>query len=154
MKNGNDIMPENALKLQIVKLYDLMKSEKIEELEIREKETYIHLKRKGKAAPAMMMPVAQSAVSAEAAIPEAEVTPGERIQSPIMGLFYRAASPSYPPFVKEGDIVDAGKTLCIVEAMKVMNEIKSDSRMKVVKILVENGKTISAGQDLFIIERA
>ncbi len=156
MKNGNDTMAENPLKQQIVKLYDLMKNEKIEELEIRENETYIHLKRKGKAVPAAYhhAPAAQPAgVQAPEAVIELEV-PGERVQSPIMGVFYRAASPSSPPFVKEGDIVDTGKTLCIVEAMKVMNEIKSDARMKIAKILVENGKPISAGQDLFIIERA
>ena len=152
MKNVNETMPENALKQQIVRLYDLMKTEKIEELEIRENDTYIHLKRKGRTAPAVIVPAAVAPV--EVAVQEEVEIPGERIQSPIMGLFYRAASPSSPQFAKEGDIVETGKTLCIVEAMKVMNEIKSDSRMKVLKILVENGKPISAGQDLFIIERA
>ena len=78
---------------------------------------------------------------------------GDTVKSPITGVFYRAPSPSSPSFVKEGDIVGAGKTLCIVEAMKVMNEVKSESGMKILKILVENGKPITSSQDLFLIEK-
>jgi Biotin carboxyl carrier protein len=94
--------------------------------------------------------------AAEASEPApAQAAPcGETIQSPITGVFYRAASPSSPPFAKEGDVVDPGKTLCIVEAMKVMNEIKAENRIKIIKILVENGKPITASQDLFVISRA
>ncbi len=75
-----------------------------------------------------------------------------RITSPINGVFYRASSPKSPPFVSEGDVVETGKTLCIIEAMKVMNEIKADSRMKILKILVENGKSVTQGEQIFIVE--
>ena len=68
-------------------------------------------------------------------------------------MFYRSPSPTSPMFVKEGDVVETGKTLCIVEAMKVMNEIKATERAKIVKVLVENGEPINSQQDLFVIEK-
>lgn len=142
---------------QVGELFEIMKHERIEELEITRADSRIHLKRKGHGAPAPAPAAPAPAAPAAAAPAEAPAKPafsGETIQSPIMGVMYRAPSPSSPPFVKEGEVVDAGKTLCIVEAMKVMNEIKADRRMKIVKILVENGKSITANQDLFQIERA
>jgi acetyl-CoA carboxylase biotin carboxyl carrier protein len=74
------------------------------------------------------------------------------IKSPLVGTFYRAPSPGAPPFVEEGDIVSKGQVLCIIEALKVMNEIESDVDGKVVKILVENGEPVEYGQELFYIE--
>lgn len=74
------------------------------------------------------------------------------IATPITGIFYRSSSPQSVPFVKEGEIVNAGSNLCIIEAMKVMNEIKSDVRCKIIKILVENGKSVTKGQSLFQVE--
>ncbi len=74
------------------------------------------------------------------------------IKSPLVGTFYRAPSPGAPPFVEEGDIVSKGQVLCIIEALKVMNEIESDINGKVVKILVENGQPVDYGQELFYIE--
>ncbi|MCS7171792.1 MAG: acetyl-CoA carboxylase biotin carboxyl carrier protein [Aquificaceae bacterium] len=74
------------------------------------------------------------------------------IKSPLVGTFYRAPAPDAPPFVEVGDIVSPGQVLCIVEALKVMNEIESDVRGKVVKILVENGETVEYGQPLFLID--
>lgn len=144
---------------QVSELFEIMKQERIEELEITRADSRIHLKRKGHGAPQHApAPAAAAAAAPQASAPAEEPAKqaysGETIQSPIMGVMYRAPSPSSPPFVKEGEVVDAGKTLCIVEAMKVMNEIKADRRMKIVKILVENGKAITANQDLFQIERA
>ncbi|MCM8759811.1 MAG: acetyl-CoA carboxylase biotin carboxyl carrier protein [Candidatus Omnitrophica bacterium] len=74
------------------------------------------------------------------------------IKSPLIGTFYRAPSPHAPPFVEVGSTVKKGTTLCIVEAMKVMNEIKADCAGKVKKILVENGSPVEYGQTLFLIE--
>jgi acetyl-CoA carboxylase biotin carboxyl carrier protein len=74
------------------------------------------------------------------------------IKSPLVGTFYRAPSPGAPPFVEEGDIVSKGQVLCIIEALKVMNEIESDINGKIVKILVENGQPVDYGQELFYIE--
>lgn len=91
-----------------------------------------------------------SAPKANATAPEA-LPPGT-IASPLAGVFYRASSPTSAPFAKEGDVVDSGVTLCIVEAMKVMNEIKSENRCRIVKILAENGRPVTAGQALFATE--
>ncbi|MCX7716586.1 MAG: acetyl-CoA carboxylase, biotin carboxyl carrier protein [Endomicrobia bacterium] len=77
---------------------------------------------------------------------------GEEILSPINGVFYRSPSPGAPPFVKEGDIVAAGSVLCLVEAMKIMNEIKSNKKCKILKVLCENGSSVSVGTKLFLVE--
>lgn len=74
------------------------------------------------------------------------------IKSPLVGTFYRAPSPGAPPFVEVGDIVSPGQVLCIIEALKVMNEIESDVRGRIEKILVENGETVEYGQPLFLID--
>jgi len=74
------------------------------------------------------------------------------IKSPLVGTFYRAPSPGAPPFVEEGDTVSKGQVLCIIEALKVMNEIESDVNGRVAKILVENGQPVEYGQELFYIE--
>ena len=76
------------------------------------------------------------------------------VRSPIVGTYYEAPSPGAPPFVKVGDVVGVGQVLCIVEAMKLMNEIESDSTGKVVKICVENGKPVEYNQVLFLLEAA
>jgi len=75
-----------------------------------------------------------------------------KITSPIVGTFYRAPAPDKPPYVQAGDVVKAGQVLCIVEAMKLMNEIESEASGKIVKILVENGQPVEYGQPLFVIE--
>ncbi|WP_457600648.1 acetyl-CoA carboxylase biotin carboxyl carrier protein [Hydrogenivirga sp.] len=74
------------------------------------------------------------------------------IKSPLVGTFYRSPSPGAPPFVEVGDIISPGQVLCIIEALKVMNEIESDVRGKIEKILVENGETVEYGQPLFLID--
>lgn len=84
--------------------------------------------------------------------PEPTEAPSAVITSPLMGTFFRSSSPQSLPFVKDGDVVDAGTTLCIVEAMKVMNEIKAERRCRILKILAENGKAVTKGQPLFSYE--
>ncbi len=85
--------------------------------------------------------------------PREEVPPGmEVVKSPIVGTFYRAPSPESPPYVEVGSHVKKGDTLCIIEAMKIMNEIEAELEGKVVKILVENGQPVEFGQPLFIID--
>ena len=76
------------------------------------------------------------------------------VKSSMMGIFYRAPTPSSPPFAKEGDSVKPGQVLCIIEAMKVFNELKAEFAGTLVKTLVENGKPVKAGQDVFWIQRA
>lgn len=156
MKEIDTKSRENSVKQQVNSLYDLMKSENLDELEIKENDFYLYIKRKSKSAPqSSVMTQVPVAATAPVAV-EAQAVPaaGTTIKSPVIGIFYQAPSPASPPFLNEGDIISAGKTMCIIEAMKVMNEIKADYRMKILKILVENGKPIITGQDLFLIEKA
>ncbi len=97
------------------------------------------------------LPVVQTA--GEAAEGESEFPPGmEVVKSPIVGTFYRAPSPESPPYVEVGSHVKKGDTLCIIEAMKIMNEIEADTEGKVVRILVDNGQPVEFGQPLFLID--
>ena len=94
------------------------------------------------------------AVESEASVQEtvqAEEISGTKITSPMVGTYYSAPSPTSDPFIKEGDTVSEGQTLCIVEAMKLMNEVKSSVSGKVKKILVKDGEAIKKGQELIII---
>jgi acetyl-CoA carboxylase biotin carboxyl carrier protein len=77
-----------------------------------------------------------------------------KVTSPIVGTFYRSSSPDKPPYVEVGDVVKKGQVLCIIEAMKLMNEIESETAGKIVQLLVENGSPVEYGQPLFVIEPA
>jgi oxaloacetate decarboxylase alpha subunit len=92
---------------------------------------------------------AEAAVVADVAPPSA-IT----IEAPMVGTFYRASAPTADPFVREGDVVKEGQVLCIIEAMKLMNEIESKAAGRIIKILVDNGQPVEYGQALFLIEPA
>lgn len=85
---------------------------------------------------------------------EFEAGSGEPIRSPMVGMFYRSPAPDADPFVKEGDIVTAGQTVCIIEAMKIMNEIEAEVGGRVTGVLVENGKPVEYNTPLFVVEPA
>ena len=108
--------------------------------------------------PASPPPVpAVSASAAQSATTLGEVLPAEGlhiIKSPIVGTFYRSASPKADPFVKVGDVVREGQVLCIIEAMKLMNEIESEVEGEIARILVENGQPVEYGQPLFAIKQS
>lgn len=110
------------------------------------------------AAPAVAAPPPSAASIAVAAAPAAAPTPavekpGTLVTSPFVGTFYRTPSPDQPPFVDVGSVVKKGQVLCIVEAMKLMNEIEAETAGKVTEILVENGEPVEFGQSLFRIEQ-
>lgn len=108
------------------------------------------------ASPALPQPAAQPQVvekKPEKVVEEKAVSYYE-VKSPIVGTFYRAPSPDAEPYVKVGDVVNAGQGLCIIEAMKLMNEIESDVSGKVVKILVDNAKPVEYGQTMFLIDKS
>jgi acetyl-CoA carboxylase biotin carboxyl carrier protein len=139
--------------------YELMRERDLSELEIREGDFYLKLSRPSvqvKGVPVSVVAATQviSSEPVTAAEPAPPKEKFESITSPLAGVFYRAAAPSSPPFVKEGDTVAYGDILCIVEAMKVMNEIRSNRPGKIKKILAENGKPVAAGQDLFLLDPA
>ena len=102
----------------------------------------------GAAAP---YPAAAPAVAGEAAAPAAATVQGHVVTSPMVGTFYRAPSPGADPFVQVGDTVKEGQTICIIEAMKLLNEIESDKSGVVKEILVENGQAVEYGQPLFVV---
>ena len=101
-------------------------------------------------APAPAPPPALA--TAPGIVAEAEGTSLVTVEAPMVGTFYRASSPTADPYVREGDVVKAGQILCIIEAMKLMNEIESKVSGRIVKILVENGQPVEYGQPLFLID--
>lgn len=103
-------------------------------------------------ATAATAPAPAAPTSASSAPAPAAASAGETIKSPLAGVFYRSPRPDAASFVKEGDSVGAGQTLCIVEAMKLMNEITAERACKITKILVENAEAVEEGQPLFVIE--
>jgi len=145
---------------KLKKLIDLVQESGIGEIEITEGEEKVRISRQLAAQPMMMatphmqamaMPGAPAAPAAApaAAPPEPK---GHALKSPMVGTFYRAPSPGAPPFVEIGQSVSKGQTLCIIEAMKLLNEIESDVSGTVKAILVENGQPVEYGQPLFLIE--
>ena len=107
--------------------------------------------------PAMDLGAAPIASPAAATVPPAAAKPAQEeglhtVKSPIVGTFYEAPSPGAPPFVKVGDSVEVGQVLCIVEAMKLLNEIESDVAGEIVKKLANNGQPIEYGQELFVVQ--
>lgn len=148
---------------KIKKLIELVEESGIAELEISEGEESVRISRnfsgQVSVAPQMMMqqaPVQQVAAPAAAAVaaaPAADATPsGHLMRSPMVGSFYRSSSPEAKPFVEVGQHVNVGDTLCIVEAMKMMNQIESDKAGVIKAILVENGQAVEFDEPLFIIE--
>ncbi len=104
-------------------------------------------------APAVAPAAAPAAAAAAPAAAPAADEKGERITSPIVGTFYRAPAPDAAPFVEVGQIVEKGQVLCIVEAMKLMNEIEAEFKCKIVKICRENAEPVEYGDTLFIVEK-
>ena len=147
---------------KVKKLIELLEESDVAEIEIHEGEESVRISRISSSAPTMVMPAAAPAPApAPAAAPAAtesssapaeEAEPeGHIIRSPMVGTFYRAPSPTSKPFVEEGSKVSAGDTLCIIEAMKILNQIESDISGTVQKILVENGQPVEYNQPLFVI---
>ena len=140
-------------------LIDLVSDSNISELEITEAEGKVRIVKGGMAAPVQYVQSMPAQAPAAAAPPPAAAAPtepaapaGHAVKSPMVGTFYRSASPGAPAFVEVGSQVKEGDTLCIIEAMKILNEIEADKSGTVSKILSENGQAVEYGQPLFIIE--
>lgn len=149
---------------KVKKLIELLEESGIAEIEIKEGEESVRISRQGtgavaapaqqhyvvpQAAPAMTMDAPAPASAAEAPTPEIS---GHKVNSPMVGTFYRSSSPDSKPFIEVGDTVAAGDTICIIEAMKMMNQIEADQTGTVKSILVENGQPVEYGQSLVVIE--
>lgn len=146
-------------------LIDLVSESNVSELEITEAEGKVRIVKSAPAAavaqvvtaapvaavaPPVVQAVADSASAAAPAAAPAQV--GHTVKSPMVGTFYRASSPGAKPFAEIGQTIKEGETICIVEAMKILNEIEADKSGTITQILVENGQAVEYGQPLFIIE--
>jgi acetyl-CoA carboxylase biotin carboxyl carrier protein len=148
---------------KLKKLIDLVQESGIGEIEITEGEEKVRISRQAAGTPMVMapqgmpmgyapMPQAPAIAAAPAEAPAPAEAKGHQLKSPMVGTFYRAPSPGAPSFVEIGQSVSKGQTLCIIEAMKLLNEIESDAAGTVKAILVENGQPVEYGQPLFLIE--
>ncbi|MCC2682771.1 MAG: biotin carboxyl carrier protein [Nitrosospira multiformis] len=149
---------------KLKKLIDLVEESGIAELEITEGEEKVRISR---SAPSMQMPpiampspqpapaptIIPQAAPVTPATAAAEILPqGHMVKSPMVGTFYRSSAPGSNPFVEVGQTVKEGDTLCIIEAMKLLNEIESDKSGVIKAVLVENGQPVEYGEPLFVIE--
>lgn len=143
---------------KVKKLIEMLESSELEEIEIHEGEESVRLvKNKTETVvthqvqPNQLDKVVESSEQPQKSAPSIENSEGEVITSPMVGTFYAAASPGAKPFISVGDEIQEGDVVCIVEAMKMMNEIKSDYSGKVVSVLAENSEPVEFGQALFVI---
>lgn len=144
---------ESPILKDVKQLYAFMQDNAIDTIEYDQNGLYLRLVKAKPAAVAV--PVAgMGATSFDAAAPVAmEPQYKEAIKSPLMGIFFRGSTPSAPPFVKEGAQVKKGEVICLIEAMKVFNEVRANFDCIIQKVLVENGKPVKQGDALFAIER-
>ena len=143
-------------------LIDLVSESGVAELEITEGEDRVRIVNRNGAAPVQVHQPVTVAQPMPVAVPAPEVAPapaptapqqtGTPLTSPMVGTFYRAPSPGADPFVKVGDTVKKGQVVCIIEAMKLLNEVEADMDGTVKEVCVENGQPVEFGQSLFIIE--
>ena len=147
-------------------LIDLVSESNVSELEITEAEGKVRIVKGGQAVVQMAAPAvaaapvpapaaalaaaAQAAPATAAAAPQAPA--GHVVKSPMVGTFYRASAPGAKPFVEVGQAIKEGDTICIIEAMKILNEIEADKSGTITQILCENGQAVEYGQPLFVIE--
>ena len=143
-------------------LIDLVSDSNVSELEITEAEGKVRIVKGGGAmvhsyAPAPMAtmvaaPLASASLASPATASIEEQPAGHSVKSPMVGTFYRSASPGAKSFVEIGSVVKEGDTICIIEAMKILNEIEADKAGTVTQVLCENGQAVEYGQPLFVIE--
>jgi len=158
---------------QIKQIIDLIRRSELTEFAIEEKDFKLKICREGTGAsaapvalpaqgllaPTMSVGAAPAGASAASAIPPAPVAPVEEenvtyIKSPMVGTFYHASSPDSAPFVEEGSKVTETSVVCIIEAMKIMNEIQAEAKGTIVEVLVENGQPVEYGQQLFKVKQS
>lgn len=155
---------KNRLELpEIKKLIEMIERSPITEFELTDKELKIRISKNGTPAPAVQVAAAPPVALAPAALPAAPIPAAApapepkraqftEVKSPMVGTFYRAPAPDAEPYVRIGDNVEPGKVLCIVEAMKLMNELECELHGRVMEILVENAQPVEFGQVLFRID--
>ncbi|RMH04142.1 MAG: acetyl-CoA carboxylase biotin carboxyl carrier protein [Nitrospirae bacterium] len=153
---------DSAQRKEIQELVQILTEQNLTEIEIEKENLRIRIRKDP--GPAFSANYGQSGAVASSQLPVPSLVPPSEglsekepsrlltVHSPIVGTFYRAPSPEAEPYVEEGDIVKKGQVLCIIEAMKLMNEIESETDGRIVKILVENASAVEYGQPLFLID--
>lgn len=145
---------------KVKKLIEMLEASNMGEIEVREGEESIRISRASSVSPPAVSvtpagpaaPVAAAPAPAAELKPQAAIPPGHAVTSPMVGTFYRAPAPDASAFVEVGSVVNVGEPLCIIEAMKMLNEIESDKAGTVKAILKESGQPVEYGEALFIIE--
>ena len=149
---------------KIKKLIELLEDSNVSEIEIKEGEESVRIARGGTApvaaiqpiaaapAPVAPAPIAAAAATSMASEPANDLPPGNVLESPMVGTFYRSSSPNGKPFVEVGQSVSAGDTLCIIEAMKIMNQIEAETSGTVRAVLVDDGQPVEFGEPLIVID--
>jgi len=145
---------------KLKKLIDLVEESSISELEITEGEEKVRISKSGGVGIPAQVAVPLAAAPTVASVPETkvlskveeELPAGHMVKSPMVGTFYRTSAPGSDPFVEVGQTVKVGDTLCIIEAMKLLNEIEADKDGIIKAILIENGQPVEYGEALFVIE--
>jgi len=146
---------------EIKEIINLMNENNLSEIEIEKEGMRIKLKKLGSAQIEHSGPIIiEREKTSESTLKQKETLPSQEkiiaktveIKAPMVGTFYRAPSPEAPPYVEVDQIIEPGQVICIIEAMKLMNEIKSEIKAKVLEILVENGEPVEFGQPIFLVE--
>ena len=145
---------------EIKELVNLMNENGLMELEVEKEGMRIRLKKTGSQLENLPGPIIiekekvgePRSVPEAAPVPEKTVANAVEIKAPLVGTFYRAPSPEAPPYVEVGQVIEAGHVICIIEAMKLMNEIKSEVKGKILEVLVDNAEPVEFGQPMFLIE--
>ena len=148
---------------EIKELIKIFKKRKLNKLKIEDKDFGITLQKgfEGTVAmstpmstvPTMAAPIAQTIIESEEVDDVSKVVCGETVNSPMVGTFYASASPESPVFVKAGDMVKKGQTLCILEAMKIMNEVEAEYDFRVIEVLIKDATPVEYDMPLFLIEK-
>ena len=145
---------ESPILKDVKQLYAFMQDNAIDTIEYDQNGLYLRLvKAKPAAVPMPVSTALPTATGTTNAVTPAEQQYKEVIKSPLQGIFFRGSTPSAPPFVKEGAKVKKGEVICLIEAMKVFNEVRANFDCVIEKVLIENGKPIKQGDALFAIER-
>ena len=148
---------------ELKELISLMEEHQLAEIELEREGMKVRLRKMGAGSesggPVVMERVLPGSLpvggGGPVPVPEPPTKPaGLEIKSPMVGTFYRAPAPEAPPFVESGQEIEPGQVLCIIEAMKLMNEIKAEVKGRIVQVLVENGQPVEFGQPLFLVEPA
>jgi len=144
---------------EIREMISLMNENSLVELEIEKDGMRIRLKKTGSGSETFTGPVVierekvpQQIIYGSKEVPERAAAKTVEIKAPMVGTFYRAPSPEAPPYVEAGQTIDTGQVICVIEAMKLMNEIKSEIKGKILEILVDNAEPVEFGQPIFLVE--